>query len=327
MYDGLRPQHNNTNSKKMPKDVAQGKGRKKSKNQTSKNSFMMSMETGKLNLLGTPGGPLRPKVVKEEKLYKDMMETMTRVTDRRHGLVMCDYPEENERVTVGVTGFSLSTKSSKFPSGAHANAHRFIYLSTINRGSTGNQKALTPDDEVYRKCGNKFCCRMSHLIAGYKVSTPRKNCLGFIRFGSNDKIAMVCPHKSDTEIACPIVIDHTKILATAADIPTKKREEEGCYGFIKYGDIYARACTHTPPCSTVTNFEDISVDATDVDPPGMYDNLVTNTMSSAVYKALHPDYDSDGEGRAKLVGRVLVRPPAEPEQYRKGTRRSTRNKK
>lgn len=287
---------------------------------------MMSMNTGKFNLLGTPGGPKRPKVHKEEDLYNTIMENMTRVTDRRHGLVKCDYPEESDRVHRGKKEFSISSRSDTEVSGAKIKVHRFVYQHAVKKG-TGNQKPLHKDDDVYHKCGNAFCCRLSHMIAGPNAANSRLKCLGFIRFGSNDKIAMVCPHKSDTEIACPIVTDHTTIPATAADIPTVKREREGCYGFIKCGDMYAKACVHKYPCSTVTDFEDIRVDSSDVDPDGKYDGLVTKTMTNAAYKALHPDHDSDGEGHARNANKVVVRPTAEPSPYRKGTRRSTRNRK
>lgn len=279
---------------------------------------MMSMETGNFNLLGTPGGIPSSPGGKLSGLYnKTIKPNLVRVT-RRHDLVKCDYYPAPESGPIKSTPYGCKVHAK----GDSVSLHHLVYRNTVG-DITGK------NIEVYRKCQNDYCVRPAHLIKGKpnaKISLPRLSCKGFIRFGSNDQLAMVCNHKSDKERACQVVTDYTDIEADISDVPTTRKCVKGCYGFVKCGDLLARVCTHKRACSTITDIEDIRASAADVDPAGgAEDSHVTKFMTREEYKNKYGEYGS-GEEEEPEEESEEESEEEEPERFLPGTRRSTRKK-
>lgn len=189
---------------------------------------------------GSNPGPTKTSMGKAYNKLK-----IARVT-RPDGLVSCDY---------AVQGASIGKRGEYFLTvdGKKTNIHRVAFL--------GDYDTRAVTKEIMHICGNRICCRPEHMIKAKMGGNVYRRCYGYIRFGSNDQLAKVCPH----DPPCRIVTEYSSV-EDIVKLPSNGKAFEGCCGTVTCGDLSAKVCRHKRLCSTVTDIEAIRASSEDVDP-------------------------------------------------------------
>lgn len=213
-------------------------------------------------------------------VYEENIPNLVRVI-RKSG-VMCDYPKDKSNgVTKGVSGYMVTIN------GFNTHFSRLRWM-VKNRRIT-----QAKDVEIHHRCGNKLCCRPSHLEEGKKGDgKARIGCKGYIKV-DEDTFIKVCTH----DPPCRVITKFEDVEIPADDMAAKSKP--GCLGRIEYDGKYARCCKHKYCCPVITQVEEeMVVDADDVDPLSVLDQEDSNSfeiMSAEDYKEEYGYSDSDAE--------------------------------
>lgn len=170
-------------------------------------------------------------------IYKEVKPDIVSIS-KYGGAVLCEYPTPSKRVK-----FSKNECSAI---GVRLSFHRLTYIAI-------HKKALSDKLEIYHTCGDKFCCKPSHLIIGPKgVNLLRKGCKGYIRLSKRDdqgeeRFIRVCNHHPP----CSVVTEAEDIKKNRVGTAT----HEDCMGFLRYKGKLYRTCKQTVSgCATITDF-------------------------------------------------------------------------